>query len=97
MRSGKTSDPHVNIEAKLETWPDPIRIQTPVFASIVRSVPHSIAVISRHIGEDKRHLKLCELLCRELGVVHTTRCDDTECVEVVHLRIQAIENERQEI
>jgi hypothetical protein len=37
------------------------------------------------------------MLCGDLGAVQVTRCDETEGVKVVHLRIQFLKNERQEI
>jgi hypothetical protein len=37
------------------------------------------------------------MLCRELGAVHVTRCDDMEGAKVVHLRIQVLKNEWQEV
>lgn len=53
-----------------------------------------IAIVSRHIREVERHLKIYKLLCGELGAVQVTRCDELERVEVVHLRIQVLKNDR---
>ena len=42
-------------------------------------------------------MNICKMLCGELGAVHVTRRDDMEGAKVVHLRIQAFKNERQEV
>jgi len=97
MLRGKALDAHVNVEAELKTWPSPICVLNFIFASIVPVNPCQIAIVSCHIREVERHLNICKMLCGELGAVHVTRCDDMVGVKVVHLRIQMLKYERQEV
>jgi len=97
MFGGKTLDVHVNIETESKTWAGPICVLDPIFASIIPMDPCQIAIVSRHKREIEGHLNICESLRGNLGAVHVTRSDETVRVKVVHLRIQALENERQEV